>query len=101
MWGRQHENSSGANQHIEVFRLKSGTECSAGAGDIFLSYFIFAISLRADRKTYPLQDLVARVLCLFLRPAHMESVSLFLSLSLPSSPSQPPSFSLSFSSSFG
>lgn len=50
MQGRQHENSNGADQHIEFLDRKARTECSAGAEDISISYL-------ADWKTYPLQDL--------------------------------------------
>lgn len=88
MLGR-HENSSDASQHIEVFRLKSGTECSAGAGDIFLSYFIFAISLGLIGKHTHCRIWIARILCLFLRPAHMQSASPSLSPPLSLSPSLP------------
>ena len=41
---------------LKFLDWKAWTECSAGDGDIFFSYFISAISLRADWKTHPLQD---------------------------------------------
>lgn len=63
---------------LKFLDWKAWTECSlAGAGDIFFSYFISAISLRADLENTPTAGWDSQILCLFLRPVH----AVFLGLS--------------------